>query len=238
MTDAPLTPEEERSADAAEYVLRLLADDEEAALRLNALDDPAFRREIQAWVSRLAPLSDEVDPVDAPGRVWANIERHLFAASDGLERRLQGQVSVAPGLWRWSLTTALAAGVAYMAYLYAPNLQPPKFRFEITTPETAISPDLAFDVAVFAERREMEITPRAGQLAPGRSAELWLILGDAAPRSLGLLDPEAPTKVRWPKIPDLDQVVFAVSDEPQGGSPSGRPTGTVMATLRLPEPLK
>jgi anti-sigma-K factor RskA len=62
--------------------------------------------------------------------------------------------------------------------------------------------------------------------------ELWLIEGDAAPVSLGVL-PEAPQA----RVP-LDRALaariaagalLAISDEPEGGSPTGAPTGAVLA---------
>jgi len=72
----------------------------------------------------------------------------------------------------------------------------------------------------------------------GRSAEVWAIRGTAAPRSLGVMPTAAtataalvvPAGVRAAMAPDT---VLAISIEPAGGSPTGLPTGPVIATGKL-----
>lgn len=61
--------------------------------------------------------------------------------------------------------------------------------------------------------------------------ELWLIVGDAAPVSLGLIgpDPLPPPGALEPGM------VLAVSLEPSGGSPTGAPTGPVLALGAIQE---
>jgi anti-sigma-K factor RskA len=70
-----------------------------------------------------------------------------------------------------------------------------------------------------------------------RSYELWLIpTGDARPRSLGLIQPGQPIRLDIPAdlagriTPDA---TLAVSLEPPGGSPTGQPTGPVIANGKL-----
>jgi anti-sigma-K factor RskA len=61
----------------------------------------------------------------------------------------------------------------------------------------------------------------------GRDYELWLIVGDGAPVSLGLIEDATTTRA-------LDRLepgaVLAVSLEPTGGSTTGAPTGPVLVT--------
>ena len=79
---------------------------------------------------------------------------------------------------------------------------------------------------------QLDLTRTAGGPREGRALEIWLIAGDNAPVSLGV----------WPKgqanaVPDIPADlalqmaggVLAVSDEPEGGSPTGAPTGDVLA---------
>ncbi len=65
---------------------------------------------------------------------------------------------------------------------------------------------------------------------------MWLIAGDDAPVSLGVL-PDGP--VRLAIAPDLRPrlagATLAISDEPPGGSPTGQPSGAVLATGPLTE---
>lgn len=79
---------------------------------------------------------------------------------------------------------------------------------------------------------QLDLTRTSGGPREGRALEMWLIAGDNAPVSLGV----------WPKgqanavldIPadlalQMAGGVLAVSDEPEGGSPTGAPTGDVLA---------
>lgn len=66
--------------------------------------------------------------------------------------------------------------------------------------------------------------------------ELWLIPPGDKPHSLGLIDPNRPVTIKVPK--DLltqvnNEAVLAVSLEPPGGSPTGQPTGPVIANGKL-----
>jgi anti-sigma-K factor RskA len=68
--------------------------------------------------------------------------------------------------------------------------------------------------------------------ADKRSMELWLIPQGGQPHSLGLIAPGQPVRINIPKEM-IEQVgtgaTLAVSLEPPGGSPTGKPTGEVIA---------
>ena len=77
----------------------------------------------------------------------------------------------------------------------------------------------------------MQITRVAGVPAvPGQVHELWLIAPGAAPVSLGLLQ-DRPLLITHETPPA--GFTFAVSIEPEGGSPTGQPTGPVILTATL-----
>jgi anti-sigma-K factor RskA len=66
--------------------------------------------------------------------------------------------------------------------------------------------------------------------------ELWLIPPGEKPHSLGLIDPNRPVTISVPE--DLlskvsSEAILAVSLEPPGGSPTGQPTGPVIANGKL-----
>ena len=66
--------------------------------------------------------------------------------------------------------------------------------------------------------------------------ELWVIPSGGKPHSLGLIDPERSVKVMVP--PELRphvtaDSILAISVEPPGGSPTGQPTGPVIANGKL-----
>ena len=69
-----------------------------------------------------------------------------------------------------------------------------------------------------------------------RVLELWLIVPGDKPRSLGLIEAGRPVHINLPA--DLigrvaADVTLAVSLEPPGGSPTGQPTGPVIANGKL-----
>ena len=71
---------------------------------------------------------------------------------------------------------------------------------------------------------------------PGRVFQLWLIPEGAAPIPLAVLPDEgAIDVVLSDELAALAaDGTFAISDEPPGGSPTGAPTGSVLATGTLP----
>ena len=69
-----------------------------------------------------------------------------------------------------------------------------------------------------------------------KAFELWLIPPGDKPHSLGLIDPSRPVRINVPKslLPQVNSnAVLAVSLEPPGGSPTGQPTGPVIANGKL-----
>ena len=79
---------------------------------------------------------------------------------------------------------------------------------------------------------QLDLTRTAGGPREGRALEMWLIAGDNAPVSLGVW-PKGQANVVLDISADLALQmaggVLAVSDEPEGGSPTGAPTGDVLA---------
>jgi anti-sigma-K factor RskA len=78
-----------------------------------------------------------------------------------------------------------------------------------------------------------KVIPKQGAPATGRDFELWVIgANSVAPVSLGVIpsDRESLFEIT-PEIAALmDGGTLAVSDEPEGGSPTGAPTGPILAT--------
>ncbi len=93
-----------------------------------------------------------------------------------------------------------------------------------------------FVAAVDTGGGSLTIVPAALLGAEQKSLELWLIPPGDKPHSLGLIDPNRPVTIKVPK--ELlarvnDEAVLAVSLEPEGGSPTGQPTGPVIANGKL-----
>jgi anti-sigma-K factor RskA len=209
--DAPLSPRDTDDALAAEYVLGVLALPDRMAAEARLKSDPAFAAQVAAWEARLSPLNADYAEAAPPPDMLGRIEARLFPAPPPRRRG---------GLFGWlaGAATAAALGLATLAVLPV-MLAPPlvavlgegdALRFEARFAGGALT-----------------VTRVAGQPAPqGQVQELWLIAPDAAPVSLGLLT-DAALSVPYPELPA--GWTLAVSVEPAGGSPTGGPTGPVVA---------
>lgn len=96
--------------------------------------------------------------------------------------------------------------------------------------------EVGFVAALNPRGGSLTIVPAALLNPEQNSLELWLIPSGDKPHSLGLIDPGRPVTIKVPK--DLlthvnDEAVLAVSLEPPGGSPTGQPTGEVIANGKL-----
>lgn len=224
MTTGPDDIPQDDSLLAAEYVLRLLDPVEDAAFRARLATEPALAAEVTAWTTRLSGLDADVAEV-APRP----------AVKTGLERRLFGQPQRLPLWQRVGLWQAVSlASVAVAAFLALQSLQPPQpvaptplFVSEIAAEDQSLRLLAVYD----AQAAELRLTRTAGSAAEGRVLQLWAIAGDAAPVSLGVLPETGTTAVILPEAlrAGLADLVLAISDEPPGGSPTGAPTGAVLA---------
>jgi anti-sigma-K factor RskA len=209
--------EQDDDALAAEVALRLLPSADLAAAEARIAADPAFRARVADWQERLADLADGVAEVQPPPRVKAAIERRLFPAP----RRTSF-------LWGLLAGGAVAAAIAVAVLLPGQDGVLPG---PVLTASVAAE-DGSLIIAARVVGDALQIERRAGAARDGRALELWLIAGTEAPVSLGVLSAAADTRV--PLTPVLSAalvpgVVLAVSDEPPGGSPTGAPTGAVLA---------
>ena len=92
---------------------------------------------------------------------------------------------------------------------------------------------LTFDL----DKRTLTVRTVRAERQPGKAYELWLVSDRfRSPRSLGLIGDEEFTQ--RPQLANYDAVTinratYAVSLEPEGGSPTGSPTGPVLFTGKL-----
>jgi anti-sigma-K factor RskA len=93
--------------------------------------------------------------------------------------------------------------------------------------------DVKYLAVYDATRHSVGLSHISGTRAPGKDFELWMIEGKNRPGSMGVIpsgviahiavSPDARKKL-------AQGAVLAVSVEPPGGSPTGQPTGPVVAT--------
>lgn len=212
---------------AAEYVLHLLDDAERQAFEARMAEDRELLALVHDWEARLAPLTEDV---------------HDIAPSDAVRRRLMSTIGGEPTprkalpFWGW-ITGGVVATAVVLAVLFggffgsSPDLTP-AFQAELASEDRSV----VLVAGVIPATHEIVIERIAGAPPEGLVHELWLIAeGADAPVSLGLLDREGTTRIRVPDeiAPGVRTGTIAISEEPPGGSPTGTPTGQVVATAQF-----
>jgi anti-sigma-K factor RskA len=206
---------------AAEHALGL-ADE-----RAQEASDPVFAAAVEAWRERLAPLlGGERAP---PPELW-----------DRIVKRLPANDAAKP--WRIATFAASAAAAVLLGVL----VLRPETQVPVPAPPVAAAPEAKMMVAALTPEQgggsvsityddregRMTVTP-VGMDAGARTPELWVIPADGKPRSLGVIADKA---ARTMIVPAAQRgmltggVTLAVSLEPEGGSPTGAPTGPVVMT--------
>lgn len=226
---------------AAEYVLGTLDAAERASVSARRQRETALDKAISYWENRLAPLNNAVRDVQPKPDTFSKIEARMRARAATASPDTAQVVDLTRRLKRWR-TAALAASAiaaALVATIGAAQFAPkPKSKNLVAVlQKDATSP--AFLVSVNVDDRVMTVRPVAAKHEPGKSFELWIIddsLGK--PRSLGVIDDATPMKkpeLAAYKADVVARSTYAVTLEPEGGSPSGDPTGPVVFAGKLIE---
>jgi len=236
MTDGKEHGDGERDDDvvAAEFVLGVLTAGERADAARRVDTDRSFAMRVAAWEERFSGMNDAFGETAPPASAWTRIEDQLFAL-DPTKKVPSAGLWTSLVFWR-----GLAiAGFAMLAVLAGAFLTREAQRIA-PEPELVAALSAADSNAAFVALREsggtLRITSVGAPPPEGRDHELWVIAGEDAPVSLGLLaGDEAVTAVLPAGIAALDpsQLTLAVSLEPRGGSPTGQPTGPVVAAGKL-----
>ncbi len=217
---------------AAEYVLGVLSAAERREVERRLTLEPALASEVAFWEERLGRLADTVAPVSPPPNAWSRIEAAIGAPASARPASIWQSLA----FWRSfaiGSATLAAASIATLAYIgLVPTARPALIA---TLAGSAGQPN--FVAAITATGNSLVVVPAALLTNDPRAVELWLIpAGETRPRSLGLIQPGQPIRLNIP--PDLagrltPDATLAVSLEPPGGSPTGLPTGPVIAASKL-----
>jgi anti-sigma-K factor RskA len=195
---------------------------------------PALRAAVRAWQDRLMPLTAGVTPVPPPPQVWQRIEARLGGAAASAAAPAPWWARLA--FWRGLAALASVATVSLAVLLATPApVQPPiVVVLNATAPggEGGVIP-ASFVASISGDGRAVVTKPLMNvALGQDRVLELWAAAGKNPPRSLGLISAQGATVVRRAQLPaGTDHL--AVSLEPPGGSPTGAPTGPVLAVGNL-----
>jgi anti-sigma-K factor RskA len=218
----------------AEYVLGVLDADARAAVAHEVTTNDEAAIAAALWQRRLIPLAGNIEEVAPAPQVWARIV-------DALERDAKARPESPKGLreglrlWQWLGIGAGALAASLLVALLLPGRAPTpegKLGYMVSTMQQD-NGVTGWTATMDLQHARMVVVPASpAALAQGRAPELWLIPAGQEPISVGVIAAAKPTTIA------LDPVMLArlgptaalaVTAEPIGGSPSGRPTGPVIA---------
>ena len=217
---------------AAEHALGVLEGAERLAAQTRAAADPHFARAVEGWQARFAALIGAVAPVPAPPAVWSAIERSLGEGEPANVVMLRLKRSLA--VWRGASAAAAALAAVLAVALVWPHPQPAAAPPMMSARLSGTPHGPTVFVAVYDPgRRAIVLTPASVSAAADRSPELWLIPTGGKPVALGVAAFDGSVQLAPAAGEGVSRGVLAVSVEPKGGSPTGQPTGPVIATGQL-----
>jgi anti-sigma-K factor RskA len=187
--------------------------------------EPVVAQRLQYWQQRFAVTYSDRIAVKPSAASWRRIKRDLAL------HRFAVPWHSRVGPWRiWALAATVALAVALGQLVLTLRAPPAYSTFAVLQGKT---PEAQITVELSADRQALRMrATRPVQAATSQSFELWLIpVGGGAPQSLavlGTLDSRIDLGVAV--IARLTHgTKLAVSVEPAGGSPTGAPTGPVIA---------
>lgn len=227
---------------AMDYALGALGREARRDVERRMRSDAAFRVLIEDWQHDLAPLDAETAEQAPPAAIWEAIAAEIAPAM--VPARAAARAPAAPRaslwdslvLWRGLALAGTAAAAIAVSQIgpapVPPGAPPPLLVAALAGADGTPLLSAAYDPV----RGAVVLTPATQRDDIGKSPELWVIEGDKAPKSLGVIDIEGPNAhaISSKQLAGLAPgSVLAISIEPLGGSPTGQPTGPVVATGKL-----
>jgi anti-sigma-K factor RskA len=232
---------------SAEYVLGTLHGRARARFQRLMSHDAALRREVNYWENRLAGLNGRFKPETPRAVVWASIEYQINnSRKKVVPLRPENSAPGRSGMWRnWAMVSTAACALLGFSLFQQMN-QAPRIitKTETVRVEVPVAQPMPYVAVMQIPKSEakwkVSIYPDKGLIKvatsgrytldeQAKSLELWVVSKDG-PHSLGLLPIEGDGEMKMPEGLQLDagDATLAISLEPHGGSPTGKPTGPVL----------
>lgn len=221
----------------AEYVLGVLDADTRAAVAREVIENDEAATAVARWQRHLMPLAQTLPEVTPPAYVWARILQALHLdnpreATPAPRRSLLENLR----LWQWigmGASVVAVACIVVMLRTVTPTVHEAPAVTLMVSSIKQTNGVAGWTATMDLSRKEMIVVPATPvAYAKDRSTQLWLIPAGGKPISVGVFTPDA-TNVLPLNSSLLAQLgptaSLAVSVEPLGGSPTGQPTGPVVA---------
>jgi anti-sigma-K factor RskA len=231
------TPQE-RDALAGEYVLGLVEGADRTVLEQRIEREPALAASVESWRGHLAAIDATARPIPPSPGLWPRIEAEIAAILPAAERGRLKALKAGNTLADWWNSLFVWRGAAFAGALAALLLaiglngaldrarrQPVMVAVLLTDANIA-----AAVVNTFADGR-VEMVPLQNIAVPeGKALEIWTLWDrTVGPRSVGLIDRARTTPLRLDQLPLGTNQLFEITIENATGSPTGRPTGPIVA---------
>ncbi|MFC3941864.1 anti-sigma factor [Pseudomonas gingeri NCPPB 3146 = LMG 5327] len=208
-----------RRALAADYAIGLMSAAGRRRFESLMRDDARLRAQVAEWQETLATLTESVPPQPVPDRVWQAIVARIDPQ--------QLHIPARRPFWNWLRATAAICSLVVIVALGVLYRHDP-----ISASATLLSGTQQPALRIEAHAGYLQVEPLTlAAVDANRSLELWAIPLDGKPVSLGLVPREGKGRLELSEAHKTllgTSVVLAVSLEPQGGSPTGQPSGPVL----------
>lgn len=253
--------EDELDHIAGEYVIGTLSAEERAKATALIETDASFAALVEAWERHLAPLDEDKqltpNEVAPPEHLWPKIHARLeprptsapvaaapkllTEANDNLDQRRSAlsaeKLQRSRNRWRAAAIGAAALAASFIGLQvggitlpFAPKPEPAGRFVAVLNPQGS-SPGFLIRVDIGARRLAVERL--ANQAPDGKDYELWLIEPDEKPKSLNVVGRDKVQQVSFRSEHQGQALQFAVTLEPEGGSPTGEATGPIVFSGQL-----
>ncbi len=204
---------------AAEYALGTLRGGARLQFQKRLAAEPVLAARVAYWQEMFSTLDSHLAPVHPPDTVWKRIALDLPPKKPLRQSRPYLGWMVAAGLAAVTVVTWYSTRTPELAPLMVLN---------------DAQQHGQWIVSADSRRQYLSITPlRPNAVAAQNSLQLWLIPAGKAPISLGLLQSDIPTDVALRNNTLTPDAMIAISLEPEGGSPTGQPTGPVLYSGKI-----
>ncbi|MFJ3482702.1 anti-sigma factor domain-containing protein [Pseudomonas sp. NPDC090202] len=233
MNKKPETPEQDVQIIAGEYVLGTLSDSQRAEVQQRLAHDPALRKAVDGWQSRLLALTDMAEPAPSSAGLWRRIERSLGDLSQGAKsstrsRRPSSRKWNGLVFWRRLAVVSVIAALLLGTQL-ATQVTPtaaPAWMAVLSTPQDK-TPGWVIQ-AIGAN--EIQLIPLGSTSIPEDSTlQFWTESSNGQGLvSLGRVKSGAVLKVPLRTLPPLQpNQLFELTLEKAAGIPASKPSGPI-----------
>ncbi|MGR6432511.1 anti-sigma factor [Rhizobium sp. PAMB 3174] len=215
---------------ADEYVLGLLETAEAAEVEAEMEHDADLRNAVAASRERFLPLDTSIEPAPVDEALWQRIQGALPEQS-----RVAARSSPPPAndnrlkVWRATAIAAMAATILLVGGLTASLMRTVEpvviaVLLDETGQVQAVVEDFGNENATIQLLADISVPA-------DRTMQVWTLPSkEMGPVSLGLIEGTRSTRLDGPALPrPKDHQLYEITLEQRGGSPTGRPTGPILA---------